>query len=77
MSNGEIPIYLRITVDGNRTEFSIKRSIQESNWDPKRTKAKGKSKTSIELNSYIDSIRNSKLSRILKRIELEGSSNYK
>ncbi len=57
MSNGEIPIYLRITVDGKRTDFSIKRSITESNWDPKRTKAKGKSKTSIELNSYIDSIR--------------------
>ena len=57
LSHGEVPVYLRITVDGKRAEFSIKRSIQESNWDPKRTKAKGKSKTSIELNSYIDSIR--------------------
>jgi hypothetical protein len=41
LSHGEVPVYLRITVDGKRAEFSIKRSIQESNWDPKRTKAKG------------------------------------
>ncbi|MDB9701763.1 Arm DNA-binding domain-containing protein [Salibacteraceae bacterium] len=36
MSNGEIPIYLRITVDGKRTDFSIKRSITESNWKSKK-----------------------------------------
>ena len=57
LSNGEVPVYLRITVDGSRSEFSINRSIKEVNWDPKRSKAKGKSKESQELNSYIDSIR--------------------
>ena len=57
LSNGEVPAYLRITVDGSRSEFSINRSIKEVNWDPKRSKAKGKSKESQELNSYIASIR--------------------
>jgi len=42
LSNGEVPVYLRITVDGSRSEFSINRSIKEVNWDPKRSKAKGK-----------------------------------
>jgi hypothetical protein len=47
LSHGEVPVYLRITVNSKRTEFSIKRSIKESNWDPKRTKAKGSGKSAI------------------------------
>lgn len=31
--NGEVPIYLRITIDGSRFEMSIKRSIKEENWN--------------------------------------------
>lgn len=32
---GEIPIYMRITVDGKRAELSTNRFIEESSWNAK------------------------------------------
>ncbi len=33
IANGEAPIYLRITIDGNKTELSTNRNIQPSKWN--------------------------------------------
>ncbi|MCC8018667.1 MAG: hypothetical protein LIO85_02690 [Rikenellaceae bacterium] len=33
MENGEVPIALRITVNGQRAEVNIKRSIDPVKWD--------------------------------------------
>ena len=52
--NGLTPIYCRITVAGNRAEFSIKRSVAEKNWDA--GKAKGNSEEARTLNSYLKQI---------------------
>ena len=54
---GEVPIFARITISGQRTEFNINRSVDPENWNTSRGMAKGRSKKDIELNKYLDSIR--------------------
>lgn len=49
-----LPIYCRITVNSQRTEFSIKRTVLESLWD--NGKAKGNSEPAKVINSYLKQI---------------------
>lgn len=56
---GQMPIYLRITVNGQRVELSINRKVDGSKWDSKLQRAKGRSESSRTLNEYIDGIENS------------------
>ena len=51
------PIYMRVTVNGKRSEISIKRSVKPNLWDTARNKVKGNAKESQELNEYLNSIR--------------------
>ena len=60
---GEVPIYLRITVNGQRAEMSTRKSIKPNLWDSKGQRIKGKSEKVRLLNNYIDEIEN-KLNRI-------------
>jgi site-specific recombinase XerD len=59
-TEGLIPIYLRVTINGQRFEVSTKRYVEESKWNSKL----GKVKTNINteeaksLNIFIDSLRN-------------------
>lgn len=55
---GEAPIFMRITVDGSRSETSIKRSIPELYWDSGRNKSKSGYKYYKQLNAYLDHVRN-------------------
>lgn len=57
-SLGNANIYLRITVDGKRAEFSIRRKIHPTRWSTETGLAKGSSKEIQELNRYISSIKN-------------------
>jgi site-specific recombinase XerD len=54
LNNGESPIYLRITVNGLRTEMALYRSILPEQWDAAKGKAKGVSREIRELNAYLD-----------------------
>jgi len=55
-SSGEMPIYLRITVDGQRTEFAVSRKCSPKNWDAVSGRATG-AKTDVKtLNAYLDNI---------------------
>ncbi len=56
--NGNAPIYLRITVDGKRSEFSIKRKIPLTKWNSEAGKLRGTVQEVRELNRYLDSIKN-------------------
>ena len=51
---GKSPIYARITVNGKRIEISVKRSIEESNWNPVKGMAKGSREETTKLNKYLD-----------------------
>ncbi len=53
-SDGKSPIYLRITVDGKRTEFSIKRFVEPEKWSAVQNKMKGNSEEARTINTYLD-----------------------
>lgn len=53
-TQGKAPIYLRITVDGKRSEISIKRNIEIDRWCNQANKAIGRTQDIKELNAYID-----------------------
>lgn len=55
--NGNAPIYLRITVNGKRSEFSIKRKVLLSRWNSEAGKVRGTTIDIRELNKYMDTIK--------------------
>ena len=55
--NGEAPIYLRITVNGERTEISLHRTIAIELWDNKLGSVIGNSKPAKQMNDYLFSIK--------------------
>ena len=57
LKNGDAPVYLRITLNGDTAEISLKRCIKPTLWDTTRNKAKGTSPEAAELNDYITSVR--------------------
>ncbi len=54
---GLLPIYIRLTVDGQRLEFSSKKFIQKSKWSFEQSKMKGNSAEARSINNYLDSIK--------------------
>jgi site-specific recombinase XerD len=53
-AKGQFPIYVRLTVDGNRTEFSTKKFIEPSRWSSEASKVKGTTEEARSINSYLD-----------------------
>ena len=51
---GQLPIYIRLTVDGKRLEFSSKKFIDKSKWSPELSKMKGSSEEARTINNYLD-----------------------
>ncbi len=56
--NGPAPLYARITVNGERIELSLKRRITLSLWNEKRSRLKGYSEESLQVNKSLDRIFN-------------------
>ena len=54
---GQLPIYVRLTVDGNRMEFSTKKFIETAKWSPILSKMKGNSEEARTINDYLDLIK--------------------
>lgn len=53
---GFAPIYLRITVNGERSELSVNRKIAPNKWDARLQRAVGRSESARALNDYLDSV---------------------
>lgn len=51
---GQFPIYIRITIDGKRLEFSTKKFVDFAKWSPELSKMKGNSEETRSLNEYLD-----------------------
>lgn len=58
-SKDEAPIYIRISIDAERVEISTGRFINPDNWDSRSSKAIGKKKGNIQINKYLEAIKNS------------------
>ncbi len=55
---GLIPIYLRITLNGVRTELSANRKVEVLKWDSNTQRGKGKSEEVRTLNDHLDFLEN-------------------
>lgn len=54
---GLLPIYIRLTVDGERLEFSSKKFVEKSKWSDDLSKMKGSTEEARSINNYLDSIK--------------------
>ncbi len=70
--NNTANIYLRITLNGQRVNISLKKKIDLNTWDEKRQRAKGNGKDSRILNLYLNEVQ-SKIYRIYE--DLKSDSN--
>lgn len=70
LKNGKAPVFMRITINGNRWETSMQIGIDLDKWDSKKEKAKGGDKNSIMVNDAIDNARY-RVQKIKLKIEQE------
>jgi hypothetical protein len=54
---GETPIYMRVTIDGERLDIGTKRFIHPDQWSAEAGIAKGKTEAVREINSFLDSLK--------------------
>lgn len=57
LKNGEASVAMRITVDGQRVENNIRKSILPNLWDQSKERAKGTSAAAVDLNRFIENAR--------------------
>ncbi|MCB0743707.1 MAG: site-specific integrase [Ignavibacteriae bacterium] len=79
-SNGLLPIYVRLTVDGKRLEFSTKKFVEKSKWSNELSKMKGMSEEARSINSYLDLMKSKVLDaqmELLHRNEALTIENFK
>jgi len=54
----QLSIYVRITINGKRSEISLKRSIPSKDWDNNKSRGRGSSQKVRTLNTYLDEVYN-------------------
>lgn len=57
VATGLLPLYVRLTVNGERLEFSSKKFIEKSKWSEDLSKMKGNSEEARSINGYLDSVK--------------------
>jgi len=73
LKNGEAPICLRITVQGQTAEVTVKRSISVHLWNQSKECSNGKSYTDKELNHYLETVK-AKFYQIHRELEIDGKT---
>lgn len=76
LKNGESPIFVRITIDGQRLNISLKRSIASKFWDSNKGKCIGTFIKAKENNRYIQFIY-ANLLKIINDLETQKVLNCK
>lgn len=71
LKNGEAPICMRITVNNQAVDISIKRSVDASFWNQTRECCTSTGKVGKELNRYIDTMR-AKVLQAHRELELDA-----
>lgn len=57
ISTGLLPLYIRLTINGERLEYSSKKFIEKSKWSDDLSKMKGNSEEARSINNYLDSLK--------------------
>ena len=55
---GMVPVYMRITINGVRSELSTNRKIEFLKWDGNTQRVKGRSEETKTFNNYLDNLEN-------------------
>ncbi|MEN9994875.1 MAG: hypothetical protein RL762_1532, partial [Bacteroidota bacterium] len=55
--NGEVPVLLKININGARKVMQLQRSIQPEDWDANRHQMKGRTTEARVFNEYLEAIR--------------------
>jgi site-specific recombinase XerD len=55
--NGEVPVLMKININGNRVVMNLQRSINPNDWDSARARALGRTNEARILNEYLETIR--------------------
>jgi len=50
----QLPIYVRLTIDGQRLEFSTKKFVEPAKWSAEQSKMKGSSEEACSINNYLN-----------------------
>ncbi|WP_165026116.1 phage integrase SAM-like domain and Arm DNA-binding domain-containing protein [Dysgonomonas sp. ZJ279] len=69
--NGESPVFMRITVNGQRIETVVTLSVEPDKWNNLAEKVIGKDRKSQEINSRLDTIR-LRIMEIYRELEFDG-----
>ncbi|HIV33123.1 MAG TPA: site-specific integrase [Candidatus Alistipes excrementigallinarum] len=67
---GEAPVFMHLTINGERADASIKRFIEPHAWNSAKGKANEKSRGGKDLNLYLDAI-SANILRIQRDLELD------
>lgn len=54
----QLSIYVRITVNGKRSEISLKRSVLQNQWDNTKNRGRGNTEKTRVLNAYLNGVNN-------------------
>lgn len=71
LKNGEAPIRMRITIDGQKAETQLKRSVLVEEWNQDKECTTGKSSKCREINHYLDSVR-VEIFQLHRQAEVDG-----
>mgnify|MGYP000580873943 CR=1 FL=1 len=55
-ANGEVPIYMRLNIDGKTSEISAGRTVDPSKWNGETYRVKGRSQKAKAINQYLDTL---------------------
>lgn len=72
-SNHQVPVYLRITVDGKRSEFSTGKNVDVTKWNPEASRLKGNSEEARTINKYFD-VLSARILEVERNLILSGES---
>lgn len=68
--HGEVPVCVRITVNGQRTDTTIHKSIRPELWEAKRSRASSRTALGKNLNLYLENVR-ARLIHVHRELEFE------
>jgi hypothetical protein len=74
LKNGEAPVSMRITVNGQREEVRTKKSIHPDSWNQAKECSRARDKKSRDLNEYIESAR-IRIAQLFNEMEQAGKTN--
>lgn len=57
LKNGHVPLYFRITMMGERAEFSLNQTVDPALWDGTNGRVSGNTKLAREINALIESVK--------------------